>query len=87
MEQNSPLRILVKSYENGLLDRDRYLDIRKKLLIQLSKTGHITHNDLKKYLNFNDENISSYSSYTALDWLVIILGLLAALTLGIFLFS
>jgi len=33
---NSPVRLLVKTYANGLLERKQYLEIRQQLLRKLS---------------------------------------------------
>ena len=42
MQNETPLRQLVKNYANGLLDRDHYLEIRKQLLIKLSSETAIS---------------------------------------------
>ena len=89
MENHSPLRLLVKSYENGLLDRDQYLEVRQQLLKKLSSIGKITQEDLRNFLEIyqDTEQQDSLKSYSASDWIIIILGLLAAATLGIVLYN
>lgn len=85
----SPLRLLVKSYANGLLNRDQYLDVRQQLLKKLSTQGSITHEDLKNLLSIyqDTDKLSTLNNYTVSDWIIIILGLLAALTLGVILYN
>lgn len=80
---NSPLRVLVKTYANGLLDRTQYLEIRSQLLKKLSSSGHISHEDLQNFLKIHQdtENNETRSRYSASDWVIIILGVMAASTL------
>ena len=89
MEKYSPLRLLVKNYENGLLERDQYLKVRQQLLKKLSTIGEITQEDLKNYLEIYQGSVqqNSLKSYSISDWIIIVLGLLAAATLGIFLYN
>ena len=89
MDKNSPLRLLVKSYENGLLNRDQYLEIRQQLLKKLSSTGGITSEDLKNFMAIYQgaEQPDNLTSYSVSDWVIIILGLIAAASLGIFLYN
>lgn len=84
MNSDSPLRLLVKSYANGLLDREQYLKIRHQLLYKLSEKGHITQKDLQSMMkNFqNSEKDSIWNSYSLSDWIIMILGLIAAATLA-----
>ncbi len=87
----SPLRILVKNYANGLLEREQYLEIRHQLLQKLSHQGEITQQDLQrllKQMQQNDEPGGWLSNnYSASDWIIIILGALAAAMLGYILFT
>ncbi len=86
----SPLRILVKSYANGLLEREQYLEIRHQLLQKLSHQGEITQQDLQRLLKQfqqDDEPGGWVSGYSASDWVIVILGLLAAATLGYILYT
>lgn len=89
MDQISPLRLLVKSYESGLLERDQYLKVRQQLLKKLSSNGMITQEDLKNFLSIyqDDEQKKSFNNYSVSDWIIIMLGLFAAATLGIFLYN
>ena len=90
MEKQSALRLLVKSYENGLLDRQQYLKVRLQVLKKLSSNGKITQEDLKNFLDIYQDTAEQqniFQSYSASDWIIIILGLLAAATLGIFLYK
>ncbi|MBC8212446.1 MAG: hypothetical protein H8E21_15395 [Gammaproteobacteria bacterium] len=85
----SPLRLLVKSYTSGLIDREQYLEVRQQLLKKLSSHGQITVEDVKNFhsIYHNTDTISSLKSYSFSDWVIIILGLLAAAALGIILYS
>jgi hypothetical protein len=88
-EDSSPLRLLVKSYSNGLLNREQYLQVRSQLLKKLSTRGKATHGDLSNFLKIHQdtESLSSNRSYTASDWIIIVLGLLAAITLAYILYA
>lgn len=87
--EETPLRVLVKSYANGLLDREQYLEVRHQLLRILSHKGDITQQDLQKLLKQYEQNesVSWLSSYSASDWIIVALGLLAAAALGYILYS
>jgi uncharacterized protein YqgQ len=87
--EETPLRILVKSYTNGLLSREQYLEVRHQLLRILSHRGDITQQDLQKLLKKYEETDSTswLSSYSASDWVIVALGLLAAAALGYILYS
>lgn len=86
---NSPLRLLVKSYADGMLDREQYIKIRNQLLDQLAANGNISHEDLLQLLEIHkdtgEEPISE--GYSKSDWIIIALGLAAAAGLGLILFS
>ena len=86
---NSPIRLLVKSYANGLLERDQYLEIRQQLLKKLSTKGKLSHSDLQNFLNLymETEEQPVTRRYSASDWIIIILGLMAAAALGVILYS
>lgn len=88
-QPDTPLRILVKSYANGLLERNIYLKIRQELLKKLSSQGAINHQDLEHFLHkYQDaDEPETTSRYSATDWIIIILGLLAAIALGVILYS
>jgi hypothetical protein len=85
----TPLRLLVKSYRDGILDREQYLEIRHQLLRKLSHQGEITHKDLQNFLEIYQDTggIETFSSYSASDWVIIVLGILATATLGYILYS
>lgn len=86
---DTPLRLLVKTYANGLLDRKQYLEIRSQLLKKLARQGSITHDDLQNFLSLHrgTDEPSAINIYTASDWIIIILGLLAAVVLGLVLYG
>jgi hypothetical protein len=86
---DTPLRLLVKTYANGLVNRDQYLDIRQELLRKLSAHGEISHEDLQNFLNIqlDTRKPSTITSYSLSDWIIILLGLIAAAVLGFLLYS
>ncbi len=89
-QSNSPLRLLVKSYASGLLNRRQYLEIRQQLLKKLSIQGSISQDDLKNFLKIHtdtDEASLSANGYSPSDWIIILLGLFAAAALGVILYS
>lgn len=85
----SPIRILVKSFTNGLIEREQYLEIRQQLLRKLSHQGEINQQDLQHLLKRyqEDDKTSWLSGYSASDWLIVVLGLMAAATLAYILYS
>lgn len=86
---NTPIRLLAKTYANGLLTREQYLEIRSQLLKRLSIKGKITDEDLQNFLKIYQENetVVTKKGYSGADWLIIFLGLLAASVLGYLFFT
>ena len=86
---DTPLRLLVKTYANGLLNRDQYLDIRQELLKKLSTHGEISHEDLQNFLNIHMDTMqpSTVTSYSVSDWIIIVLGIIAATVMGFVLYG
>ena len=86
---DSPLRLLVKTYASGLLNRDQYLDIRQELLKKLSTHGEISHEDLQNFLSIHMDTRqpSTVTSYSVSDWIIIVLGLIAATVMGFVLYG
>lgn len=87
--QDTPLRLLVKSYSNGLLNRDQYLKVRTELLRKLALQGSIGTDDLENFLKIyrDTDQPETGSSYSLSDWLIIILGIFAAGALAIILYG
>jgi hypothetical protein len=85
----SPLRLLVKSYSNGLLTRDQYLKVRSQLLKKLATQGNVSDEDLNNFMQIYQENekVTANRSYSPSDWIIIILGLLAAIVLAFILYG
>ena len=85
----SPLRLLIKSYDSGLLTRDQYLQVRSELLKKLARKGQVSHEDLSNFMKIyqDTEEISTSKSYSASDWVIIILGLMAAGALAFILYG
>lgn len=88
-ESQSPLRLLAKTYSNQLLTRDQYVQIRTKLLKLLQKNGTVTEDDLRKLTNLAQGKSTPKveKTYSSSDWIIIVLGLLAALVLGFVLYN
>jgi hypothetical protein len=86
---NTPLRILVKSYASGLLTRRQYLEVRKRLLQTLAKQGQLSHEDLERLMKsrVKSESPKTFRKYSASDWIIIALGLLAAASMGFILYN
>lgn len=87
---DTPLRLLVKSFGNGLLTREQYLKVREELLKKLSSNGVITHEDLENFLKIYQQEEDAQptkSSYSASDWIIIVLGFVAAAVMVMILYS
>jgi len=85
----NPLRLLVKSYSSDLLTRDQYLEVRSQLLKKLALQGSVTHEDLSNFMKIYQDtgDVSANKSYSSSDWIIIILGLLAAIALAFILYG
>ncbi len=86
---NTPLRNLVKAFAGGAIDREEYVRIRARLLQKLEDQGQVTENDLKKLLQEVPEDgpTAPGDRYSRMDWLLILLGLGAALGLALILYN
>ncbi len=86
---NSPLRLLVKSYADDMLDRKHYLEIRRQLLNSLAENGDVSHEELLELMEVHqkEQEIPLTERYSPSDWFIIALGLLAAAGLGLILFG
>lgn len=87
--QNTPLRLLAKTYANELITRQQYIEIRAHLLKRLESTGQINHLDLKNFTTLiqGPEAEQPARSYTTSDWLIIALGLAASAVLAYVLYG
>ena len=86
----SPFRLLVKSYANNVISREEYVTIRAQLLKKLQSTGAIEDTDLKNFTLISQGSASkpvTEKSYSASDWIIIILGLTASAVLGYILYG
>jgi hypothetical protein len=85
----SPFSLLSKKYANQLLTREQYVLIRAQLLKKLQSKGNITEEDLKNFTDITHGNKSPHveRSYSSSDWIIIGLGLVAAIVLGFVLYS
>ena len=87
--QNSPLRLLAKTFANDLISREQYIEIRAQLLMQLESTGQVDESDLKNFIAITQgsENPKVYRAYTSSDWIIIGLGLAASMVLAFVLYG
>lgn len=88
-DQYSPFRLLSKSRSNQLLTREQYVKIRNELLKILQTKGTVSENDLKKITDkMKDKSQPRVDKgYSSSDWIIIALGLIAALVLGFILYN
>ncbi len=88
--KNTPLRTLVKTFSGGIISREEYVSIRGQLLKKLEETGKISDRDLDQLLDAGRdtrETPVSTRRYTGMDWILIILGLAAAVGLAVILYN
>lgn len=87
--QNSPLRLLAKTFANDLISREQYIEIRGHLLKQLETSGRINESDLRNYTTIiqGSDNPKVEKSYTPSDWIIIGLGLAASAVLAFILYG
>ena len=85
----SPFRLLSKTYASHMLTREQYILIRAQMLKKLQRQGKVTEEDLKNFTDITQGNISPRveKSYSSSDWIIIGLGLLAAIVLGFVLYG
>ncbi len=85
----SPFRLLTKTYASQILSREEYVLIRAQLLKKLQTIGKITEEDLKNLTKLTSSTVyqKEEKSYSLSDWIIIALGLSAAMILGFVLYS
>lgn len=85
----SPFRQLARAYSNELVSREDYVKIRARLLKKLRNTGHVSESDLPDFSKMNQyaDAPGTRRSYSMSDWIIIALGLAAALVLGMLLYG
>jgi hypothetical protein len=88
-DQNSPFRLLSKTRSSQLLTREQYVKTRNELLKILRTRGSVTEEDLQKITDkMRDKSQPKVKKgYSSSDWVIIALGLIAALVLGAVLYS
>ncbi|NNE63496.1 MAG: hypothetical protein HKN34_05390 [Gammaproteobacteria bacterium] len=88
-DHNSPFRLLSKTRSNQILTREQYVKTRNELLRILLKRGSVSEDDLKKITDsMGDKSQPKVEkSYSSSDWVIIALGLIAALVLGFVLYD
>lgn len=90
MSQNqSPFRLLAKTYSSQLMTRDQYILARAQLLKILQSKGTVTEDDLRKIISGSEDKSSPTveKSYSHSDWIIITLGLIAAIVLAYVLYN
>ena len=85
----SPFRLLSKTYANQMLTREQYVSIRAQLLKKLQRQGQVTEEDLKNFTDIIHGKKPPHveKSYSSSDWLIISLGIVAAIVLGFVLYG
>lgn len=88
-DHSSPFRLLSKSRSSQLLTRDQYVKTRSQLLKILQNNGLVTEDDLRKITEGLEDksNPTVEKSYSPSEWVIIALGLLAAIVLGAILYG
>jgi len=86
---DSPFRLLAKNYANELVTRNQYVVIRAQLLKKLQKKGNVDRDDLNNFTLISQGSVKhrSSKSYSASEWVIIALGLAAAIAVGYVLYS
>ena len=91
MSELSPFRMLAKEYAADLLTREEYVKLRSNLLVMLQQKGTVDLQDLDNFVRLHrssdEEDDSTSDGYSISDWLIIVLGLIAALALAYILYS
>lgn len=85
----SPFRYLAKTYANDLISREHYVLVRAQLLKRLQSKGFIGDDDLQNFIRLTQGNDKPKTerSYSSSDWIIIALGIAAAVVLGFVLYS
>ena len=88
-DQNSAFRLLSKTRSNQILTREQYVAARNELLKILQTRGSVTEQDLRKITDkMKDKSQPKVKrGYSSSDWIIITLGLIAALVLGVVLYN
>ncbi len=88
-QSQSPFRLLAKTYSHHLLTREQYVQIRTQLLKKLQIQGIVTEEDLKIMTDaaFGKSKPNIEKTYTYVDWIIITLGLIAAVVLAFVLYD
>jgi hypothetical protein len=88
-QEDSPLRLLVKSYASQIINRQQYLKIRAELLKKLSTQGEISHAEVKNFIDIQQGSgdLENMRQYSFSDWIIIVLGLTAAAAMAWFLYA
>jgi hypothetical protein len=86
----SPFRYLARTYASDLISREHYVIIRAQLLKKLQSNGSIGDEDLQNFIRLTQgsgDKPKTERSYTSSDWIIIALGIAAAVVLGYVLYG
>ncbi len=93
IKQDSPIRLLAKTYASDLITQQHYHQVLAQLLNKLEHSGHIELKDFYDQVKNSSAFKSDYqpepetrNGYTATDWLIFLLGLTASAVLGYILY-
>ncbi len=88
-QPQSPFRTLSRFYSSQMLTRDQYLLIRTQLLKKLQSEGNVTEEDLKNITDnaYGKPTQEAKISYSPSDWIIISLGVIAAIVLAFVLYN
>lgn len=88
-DPNSPFRYLAKTYSDELISREHYVSVRAQLLKRLESKGIVGDEDLQDFIRLakGEDQPVTQKTYTSSDWIIIVLGIVAALVLGYVLYG
>ena len=88
-DNDSPFRLLAKTYANELITREQYIEIRSQLLKKLQNKGKIGASDLRNFtaITQGTDLPKTQRSYTSSDWIIVGLGLAATVALAYILYG
>ena len=88
-DPTSPFRYLAKTYSDELISREHYVSVRAQLLKRLQSKGIVGDGDLQDFIRLakSEDQPKIQKTYTSSDWIIIVLGIVAAIVLGYVLYG
>ena len=86
----TPFKTLSRTYASHIISRDQYIKIRGELLRKLQNGEKISNDNLRSFdelAEVTDVEPPPKQGYSSSDWVIIALGLLAALVLALILYN